>query len=101
MTFIILQQCVRDVFLGMDFLSQHGAVIDLTSKSITLSTDQVIPPERTRSCRDLSVLEDQVSTLPHARIMISIGAEAARDIEAIINNNQHLLLNCCMTAPIA
>ncbi|XP_077516733.1 uncharacterized protein LOC144127661 [Amblyomma americanum] len=43
----------------MDFLNQHGAIIDLKSKSITLSEDKAIPPESPHSHHTLSVLEDQ------------------------------------------
>lgn len=56
--FIIINVCSCDVSLGMDFLSQHNAVIDLKSKSIMLSTKQVIPPDEIFSHHALSVLEN-------------------------------------------
>ncbi|KAM7294792.1 hypothetical protein ISCGN_024297 [Ixodes scapularis] len=40
--FVILQDCSRDVILGMDFLCEYGAVIDLGRNRLTLRTP--VPP---------------------------------------------------------
>ena len=74
-SFVILQHCSRDVILGMDFLNQHGAVIDLRSKSVTLSTHKAIPPDTDISYHALNVLEEQVTVPPRSSVMISVGTE--------------------------
>lgn len=51
-----------------------------------------MPPDRAFSHRALSVFKDQISILPRASIVIFIGIEAAEDMEALIKNEQHLLL---------
>ena len=72
-SFVVLQRCSRDVILGMDFLSQHGAVIDLRSESITLSADKALPPNTPPGKHALNVLEDQVTIPPRSSVIISVG----------------------------
>ncbi|KAM7315693.1 hypothetical protein ISCGN_005476, partial [Ixodes scapularis] len=43
--FVVLQDCSRDVILGMDFLCEYGAVIDLGANQLTLRKP-VSPPRR-------------------------------------------------------
>lgn len=34
-SFVIIQECSRDVILGRDFLNENGAVIDFQTKTVT------------------------------------------------------------------
>lgn len=43
--FVILPNCSRDVILGMDFLTDNGAIIDLQTRSITFSSDHSTTPQ--------------------------------------------------------
>lgn len=93
-TFIILQQCSHDIVLDMDFLNQHGTIIDLKSKSITLFKGQAILLERCRSHRALSVLDNQVSIPPHSSIIISNCTETSAGVEGTVKGDQRLLPGC-------
>lgn len=90
-TFVILQQCSRHVILGMDFLNQHGAIVNLKSKLIMLSEDPAVPPESSPSRCTLSVLEDQVTILPCVSMIISVNTEGTGDMEGIVKSGQQLL----------
>ncbi|KAM7307971.1 hypothetical protein ISCGN_011606 [Ixodes scapularis] len=46
--FVVLQDCSRDVILGMDFLCEYGAVIDLGANQLTLRKP-VLPPVETNT----------------------------------------------------
>ncbi|KAM7313436.1 hypothetical protein ISCGN_003301 [Ixodes scapularis] len=43
--FVVLQDCSRDVILGMDFLCKYGAVIDLVANQLTLRKPVLAPVE--------------------------------------------------------
>ena len=102
-SFVILQHCSRDVILGMDFLSHHGAVIDLRSESITLTSEKAPPPHTTPGNPVLNVIEEHVTIPPLSSIIISVGTEEPADIEGVIEGDQHLLLNrqICVARGIA
>ena len=98
-----MQHCSRDVILGMDFLNHHGAVIDLRTKSITLSSDKTTPPDTNPCQHALNVLEDQVTIPPRSSVIISVGTETAEEIEGVIESDQRLLLDrgLCVARGIA
>ncbi|XP_065296576.1 uncharacterized protein [Dermacentor albipictus] len=93
-TFVVLPQCSREVILGLDFLSEHQAIIDLRSKLITLSTNEAIPSMRTlgNHCA-LSILKEEVSFPPRSSVIVTIGAMKAINSEGIIEGNRQLLLD--------
>lgn len=103
-TFVILQHCSRDVILGIDFLNEHDAVIDLKSQSITLSTDQAINHDRNAERPlPLSVIEEHVSLEPFSSTLVSVSSEALEDIEALVEGNTDLLFDrgICVARGIA
>lgn len=92
--FVVLQKCSRDVILGMDFLTQHRAVIDLKSKSITLSTDEALPPKTTpEQSKALSVLDEELTIPPRSSVIVPVCARNFEDAEGIIEGNTQLLLD--------
>lgn len=101
--FVVLQRCSRDVILGMDFLCLHGAVINLKTKSITLSTEEALPPRTPSGHHALNVLEEQVTIPPRSSVIISVGAPKSPDLEGVVEGSQHLLVtrNICVARGIA
>lgn len=93
-TFLVLPQCSRDVILGMDFLTQNRAVIDLWSRSITLFSDEAVnssSPLHNRTA--LRVLEDDVSIPPRSTALVTVTAATAENVHGIIEGNIQLLLD--------
>lgn len=91
-TFIVPQQCSQDVILGID-LTEHRAIIDLESKSITFSMYKAIPPETRLECHvTLSVLKE-VSVAPRSSVIVPADAGNPKNIEGIMEGNTEMLLN--------
>lgn len=92
--FIVLQQCSRDVILGMDFLTEHRAIIDLQSRQITLSTGQTIQSKTTLGHHAiLRVLDEEVSIPPRSSVIIPVVTGNTEDVEGVIEGNTQFLLD--------
>lgn len=89
-TFVVLVQCSRDVILGMDFLAENGAVIDLQTKSVTLSTENAIHSASERPTA-LHILDDHVTIPPRSSVMTSVAANTLRNFEGVVESKQILL----------
>ena len=92
--FVILPKCSRDVILGMDFLTDNGAIIDLQAKSISFSADHAMSPKPTHEQRaTLRIADDHVTLPPRASLMIAVNCqEAVPDTDALVESDQSLLL---------
>ncbi|XP_037515543.1 uncharacterized protein LOC119391974 [Rhipicephalus sanguineus] len=94
MTFLLLPQCSRDVILGMDFLTQNRAVIDLWSRSITLFSDEAVnSSSRLHNRTALRVLEDDASIPPRSTALVTVTAATAENAHGIVEGNIQLLLD--------
>lgn len=71
------------MILSVDFWTEHLAITDLQSKSITFSTDKVTPPKTMLEHHfALSVLdEDEVSVPALSSVVIPVGARNAENIK--------------------
>lgn len=92
--FVILPNCSRDVILGMDFLTDNGAIIDLQTRSITFSSDSTTPQPNPDHRVAVRIADDHVTLPPRASLMITVYCEdTAPDMDAIVESDQRLLLN--------
>lgn len=93
--FVILPNCSRDVILGMDFLTDNGAIIDLQTKSITFASDHSTTPQpNPEHHATVRIADDHVTLPPRASLMIAVYCEdAAPDVDAIVESDQRWLLN--------
>lgn len=83
-TFVILEQCSRNLILGMDFLTDYGAIIDLPSKSVSFSTDHALPSDKKSEHRStLRLLEEHVTLPPYSSRLIAVGTASSDDIEGV------------------
>ncbi|KAM7307869.1 uncharacterized protein ISCGN_011505 [Ixodes scapularis] len=93
-TFVILEQCSRDLILGMDFLTDNGALIDLPSKSVSFSTDHALPSDNKSEHRStLRLLEEHVTLPPYSSRLIAVGTDSSDDIEGVAEGNRSLFLD--------
>ncbi|KAM7308214.1 uncharacterized protein ISCGN_011848 [Ixodes scapularis] len=93
-TFVILEQCSRDLILGMDFLTDYGAIIDLPSKSVSFSTDHALPSDKKCEYRStLRLLEEHVTLPPYSSRLIAVGTDSSDDVEGVAEGNRSLFLH--------
>lgn len=93
-TFVILEQCSRDLILGMDFLTDYGAKIDLPSKSVSFSTDHALSSDKKSEHRStLRLLEEHVTLPPYSSRLIAVGTDSSDDIEGVAEGNRSLFLD--------
>lgn len=93
-TFVILDQCSRDVILGMDFLTDNEAVINLRTKSIAFSTKYSI--DHTGSFEremPLRILDDHITIPPQSSIMVSVSANSPACATGVVEAKPLLLVH--------
>lgn len=108
-TFVILSECCKQAILGMDFLREYGAIINIPDGVLTFSADHSAPLQRKSlrviddvtipplSCRLVSVtcntqhtgegIAEQVSTL-----LLTRGVAIARSLVSIVYGQAEVLM---------
>lgn len=72
-SFIMLRECSRKVILGMDFLREHGAVIDLRKLLVTFSDDHAQTPRDTATQRTaLRIVDDAITLPPRTSMFVTV-----------------------------
>ncbi|KAM7313892.1 uncharacterized protein ISCGN_003679 [Ixodes scapularis] len=90
--FVVLQDCSRDVILGMDFLCEYGAVIDLGANRLTLRKP-VSPPEEPKATSSaVRVLASHVNLPPRSSVFVPVGITEAFCGEVLLEGSLQLLL---------
>ncbi|KAM7303868.1 retropepsin-like aspartic protease [Ixodes scapularis] len=91
--FVVLQDCSRDVILGMDFLCEYGAVIDLAANQLTLRKPVQPPAETNTTSTAIRVIADHVNLPPRSSVFVTvIITDAAMHGEALLEGSVQLLL---------
>lgn len=92
-SFLVLRECSRDVILGVDFLQEYGAVIDLQENRITFSADRAIDKQDDQQRADiLRVSAESITLPPRASVIVDVTCCGLRNGEAIAESNfEHLL----------
>ncbi|KAM7303820.1 uncharacterized protein ISCGN_013745 [Ixodes scapularis] len=90
--FVVLQDCSRDVILGMDFLCEYGAIIDLAENKLTLRkpVPSVENPKPTLAA--VRVLASHVNLPPLSSVFVPVGTEGATCGVALLEGSVQLLL---------
>ncbi|KAM7285659.1 uncharacterized protein ISCGN_032546 [Ixodes scapularis] len=90
--FVVLQDCSRDVILGMDFLCEYGAVIDLGTNRLTLR--KPVPPseEPQATSPAVRVLANHVNLPPRSSVFVPVGIDEASCGEVLLEGSLQLLL---------
>ena len=90
--FVVLQNCARDVILGMDFLCEYGAVIDLGANRLTLRKTVLPPQEPKPTSAAVRVIADHVNLPPRSSVFVPDVTDAATCGEVLLEGNVQLLL---------
>ena len=90
---LVLRECSRDVILGVDFLQEHGAIIDLQERRVTFSAERAIDVQDDERRVDvLRVSGDSVTLPPRASVLVDVTCCGLGDGEAVAETNlEHLL----------
>ncbi|KAM7303115.1 uncharacterized protein ISCGN_018623 [Ixodes scapularis] len=90
--FVVLQDCSRDVILGMDFLCEYGAVIDLGANQLTLRKPVLPPVETNTTSNAIRVIADHVNLPPRSSVFVTVITDTAMHGEALLEGSVQLLL---------
>lgn len=90
--FIVLEQCSRDVILGVDFLSENSAVINLQAQTISLSPDNAIAQDPSPALSaSLAILDEHITLPPRSSTMITVGTNNGSCVEGLVEANPSFL----------
>lgn len=91
--FLIMPECSRDLILGMDFLREHAAVINLRERRIAFATEQAAEKSDNNGCRrKLRVIEEGVNVPPRTSVLVQVECAEMKNGEVIAEGNHSLLL---------
>ncbi|KAM7315468.1 uncharacterized protein ISCGN_005251 [Ixodes scapularis] len=90
--FVVLQDCSRDVILGMDFLCEYGAVIDLGTNRLTLRKPAPPAEEPKATSPTVRVLANHVNLPPRSSVFVPVGIDEASCGEVLLEGSLQLLL---------
>lgn len=71
--FVILKDCARDVILGMDFLCEYGAIIDLAENKLTLWKPVPSAEDSKVTLAAVRVLASHVNLPPVSSVVVPVG----------------------------
>lgn len=91
---VVLRECSRDLILGVDFLREYGAIIDLRQRTVSFSTEKAAasPTDGQRTCA-LRVSAECVSVPPRSSVFVSVVCDGLRDGPIIAEGNRSLLFS--------
>lgn len=89
-TFVVLAECCRELILGMDFLREYNAVIDVRERLITLSPSPRLP-ERQECRSSLRVIDDDVNIPPRSCMLVSVNCDVRSTVDGIAERVDALL----------
>lgn len=91
-SFVVLKECSRKVILGMYFLGENGAIIDLRRQMITFSTARCVEEENSTLRRSpLRVTDDHVCLPPCSSMLVTLRTDETAS-SGIAEANSSLLL---------
>lgn len=86
--FIVLEQCSRDVILGVDFLSENSVVINLQAQTPDNAIAQDPSPALSAS---LAILDEHITLPPRSSTMIAVGTNNSSCVGGLVEANPSLL----------
>lgn len=91
--FVVLPNCSRDIILGMDFLCEYAAVIDLGSNSLTLRRPSSPECEPSSTPVPARVVADHVKLPARTAVFLLVQTDAITQGEVYVEGSVQLLLD--------
>lgn len=76
-TFVILTSCCKDLIIGMDFLREYGAVINIPDRSITFRNSPGLVDCSDAIRNTLRIIDDDVVVPPRSCTLVSVEGHEA------------------------
>lgn len=92
MKFVVLQDCARDVIIGMDFLCKYGAVIDLDAKRLTLRKPVPPPKEPKATSSGVRIIAKHMNVPPRSSVFVHFGIDKGSWGEVLLQGSLQLFL---------
>lgn len=90
---LILPECSRDLILGVDFLREYGAIIDLRERTVTFSTERAAEKPDDRHISTFRVSADSITLPPRSSVLVDVVCDELRNGEAVAEGNLALLFS--------
>lgn len=90
-TFVILPQCCKDVILGMDFLQEYDAVINIRDQFVSFSANESAPGRSEQRSVPLRIIGD-TSVPPRSCVLVSVKCDGIFSGDGIAEIMGQLLL---------
>lgn len=74
--FLVLRECSKPLILGLDFLYEYGAIIDLRELLVTFSTNRAVITEAEPRCMALRLCDGHVTLPPRASVFVSVKCDS-------------------------
>lgn len=93
-TLVILSECCKELILGMDFLREYGAVINIRDRSVTFATNSDNVTHEEHPQRRLRIAADDVILLPRSCSLVPVHCDSLQNGTGVAEHINALALNC-------
>lgn len=90
-SFVILPECCKPLILGMDFLREYGAVVNIREGVITFASDNPVTSDADQDPRALRVVDEDVCVPPLSCSLVSVSCSVQCNEDAIAERVTALL----------
>lgn len=90
--FLVLRECSKQLILGLDFLHEYGAIIDLRELLVTFSTQDAVRNEGETPRAVLRICDECVTVPPRVSMFVTVECESDATC-GIAEGNVSLLLD--------
>ncbi|KAH7984628.1 hypothetical protein HPB52_023298 [Rhipicephalus sanguineus] len=88
---LVLRECARDFILGIIFLREHGAIIDIQEHTVTFSTERATDKSDDSHSSTFRVSADRITLARRSSLLADVVCDKVRDDEGVAVENSPLL----------
>lgn len=91
-SFVVLRECSKQLILGLDFLREYGAIINLRELLVTFSTPRSVDEDSGQTRPTLRICDENVTLPPRASMFVTVECDRPPAQAGIAEQNMSLLL---------